>query len=88
MTLIYKSLIDCVLDDEQLIPPDFDLSFEQEYQELIDRSEKLEETIGEDRETLLEEINKLRENRDEFTKFFHLDDGSNIAVNYEFPVFY
>lgn len=64
--LIYKSLIDCVLDDEQLIPPDFDLSFEQEYQELIDRSEKLEETIGEDRETLLEEINKLRENRDEW----------------------
>ena len=64
--LIYKSLIDCVLDDKRLIPPDFDLSFEREYQELINRSEDIEVTIDEDRKTLLEEIKKLKENRDEW----------------------
>ncbi len=61
---IYKELIDHILDDDMLIPPDYDLSFEEEYKELIEQSE--DEQPAEDKSALQKENAHLKENRDEW----------------------
>ena len=66
--LNYKNMIDHILDDEELVP-DFDLSFEDEFSELIRKeNEEINDEKSEDMEQLHKQITDLTENRNEWKK--------------------
>lgn len=68
--LIYRTLIDHIFDDDNLIPPDFDLSFEENYRDLLKNEEADKEATNEmaDSQELLQKIDELKAQKDKWKK--------------------